>query len=197
MEYEMEEKKEKEPRRLVRSSTGGAGIRVVDQTSWRKKMRENKIKFDDDKKEIFLQVFAKTSRVSAACEAVDITPWAYRHHLAADPEFAEAFEDAKRAYRDKLHEHASNLMFEGVDRPVLGGKYKDEVVAIYKEYPIPLIQMELKRVDPDYKDRQDVNMKSVNGVVVVPADMSADDWVKEQQEKNSLRSRPDENDPLK
>jgi hypothetical protein len=194
---------EEQPKRLIRaprktsSTTGGAGVRVVDQSNWRTRMRENRIKFDDNLKEEFLQEIAKNCRITHACQKIGITPFTYRQHLEKDPDFAEAFEDAKRTYRDRLHEHAENLMFEGVNRPVIGGRNKDEVVATYKEYPIPLIMMELKKVDPEYKDRQEVNMKSLNGVVVVPADMSADDWVKEQEAKNSQRTRPDENDPLK
>lgn len=180
------------------SSTGGAGPRNVDQSTWRTKVKTSRLKFDDNAKQKFLDEFAKTSRIEHSCQAAGIAWATLKHHRENDPEFNEAYEEARLAYRDRVHEHAERLIFKGVERPLLGGKFKDQIIATMIEYPIPLIQMELRRVDPaGYKDRQEVDVKGGGGVVVVPSDMSSDEWVKEQQEKNNQRIRPDENDPLK
>jgi hypothetical protein len=175
------------------STTGGRGPREVDQTNWRTKLMTNRIKFDDAAKRTFLEHFAKTNRLMEACAVAGVTRHCVHDHQRNDPDFAEAYEDAKQRYRDSLHQHAEDLIFNGVEKPVIGGRNKDIIIATTVEYPIPLLQMELKRVDPDYKDRQVVeNTGGGSGVVLIPAHMDAEDWIKEQMEKNAQRKDPSE-----
>lgn len=162
----------------------------TEQNGWREKSRVNPTKFNDELKSIFLDVFAETNRVMEACDLVKISYYTIKYHLEHDEEFVAAYENAKRRYRDKIHRHATELMLQGTEVPIIGGKNKDQVVAKYKNYPIPLLQMELKRVDPDYKDRQEIDHKNGGGVVVIPNDVSAEDWIKEQQKLNEKKQKP-------
>lgn len=165
-------------------------VAEADKNDWRGKSRIKPSKFDDRLKSIFLNVYAETNRVMEALKIVEIDHGTLQYHLERDEEFAAGYEDAKRKYRDKIHRHATELMLQGTEVPIIGGKNKDQIVAKYKNYPIPLLQMELKRVDPDYKDRQEIDHKNGGGVVVIPNDVSADDWIKEQQKLNEKKQKP-------
>lgn len=176
-----------EPRR---STTGGPGKRNVDQTNWRVKLQKHRIKFDDDAKERFLDMFSKTSRVMMSADAAGISLQTVRDHIKNDPDFAEAYEEAKERYRDRCHEQADKLMFEGVDQPLLGGKDKDQIITYVTKYSEGLLQMELKRVDPSYKDRSEIEHKGGGGVLIAPAGMSPEDWIKAAEEENEHLTEP-------
>lgn len=174
------------------SSTGGPGNSGVDQSTWRKQLRERRIKFDDKAKQRFLEHFSKTSRMMDSAKSAGVTLNTVRSHIENDPEFAEMFEEAREAYRDRCHQHADMLMFEGVQKPVIGGQYKDEIIAYVTEYSVALLQMELKRVDPSYKERTEIDLNAKGGgVLVAPADQTPEQWIKEQQALNEQRKMPE------
>lgn len=159
------------------STTGGPGPRKVDQSSWRKRMKTSRIKFDDDAKERFLQGYAEHGRMHDGAVAAGVTYSCVKNHLDNDPEFMQAFLEAKQAYRDRFLRHVQKMMFEGVEEPIIGGQFKDEVVAYKRVYPTNLIAMEMRRVEPEYKERTEVDMNVQGGVLVVPARMSTEEWM--------------------
>lgn len=193
-----EEKKAKgsRPRKkngeLFPSSTGGPGKRVVDQTNWRRQLQERRIKFDDKAKWAFIAEFAMHNRFMHACEAAGVSFRTVKAHIENDPEFAELVEEAKEFYKSRVLKHAQRLMLEGMSEPILGGKFKDEVVGEKIIYPIQLIAMEMKKVDPDYKDRQEIEHKGGGGVLVAPAGKSPEEWVREAEEHNAKAKKPGE-----
>ena len=183
--------KDTKPKKQRPSSTGGGPSAPIDQSNWRRKLQERRVKFDDHRKSLFIEHFSKTSRVMESCRVAGICLATYRKHLENDPEFIEMFEEAKMSYRDRCHAHADMLMFEGVDKPQIGGKFKDEIICYVKEYSVPLLQMELRRVDPSYKERSEVELNATGGgVLVVPADKTPQQWIEEQQKLNEQREKP-------
>ncbi len=175
------------------SATGGPGPRSLDMTNWRVKLMASRIKFDDERKKIFLEHFSKTSRVGEACQVAGVNNQTVLYHYKNDPDFAESYEAAKLKYRDSLQALAEDLIFNGVEKPIIGGRNKDMIIATTIDYPIPLLQMELKRVDPDYKDRQVVENVGSGAVVLIPAHMDPEQWIKEQMAKNEVRGEPLDN----
>lgn len=158
--------------------TGKRGVIVVnDLVPWRRKVREARIKLDDVAKEIFLAHYAQNGRYAHAADAADVSCQCVDNHLKDDPEFAEAFEEAKARYRDTFLTHARDLMM-GIKEPIVGGKERNEIVGHKVIYPIPLIQMEMRRVEPEYKDKSEVDMKVAGGVLVAPAQCTPEEWVK-------------------
>ncbi|HNQ98351.1 MAG TPA: hypothetical protein PKN52_00045 [Trueperaceae bacterium] len=172
----MANKKDGTPRA---STTGGPGPRVVDMSNWRRRLQESRLKFDDRAKNIFLEKYAECGLMYVSARAAGVTPPTVTSHVENDPDFAAAFQDAKDAYRDRVMAHAYKLSIEGVEEPIIGGKDKDEVVAYKKVYATNILAMEMRRVNPDYKDRADVNLSgNVGGVLVVPARLSVEEWTK-------------------
>lgn len=184
----MANKKNGEPRK---STTGGYGKREVDQSTWRVKLQKGRIKFDDKMKQVFLKHFADTNRMMESADMAGVNYNTVVAHIDNDPEFSEAFHDAKQVYRDRCLKQAQKLMFEGVEEPIIGGKDRDTVVATKIRYSEPLLMMELKKVDPEYKERQEVDNRHSGGVLLAPAGESPEDWVKNAQEENKFLTEPD------
>lgn len=178
--------------RLRRECTTKANPEV-DQSTWRKKLRASMITFDDKAKEIYLDEFAKHGRKKHAADAAGVSLNLVRSHLKNDPEFAKAHDEACESYRDQFVEHAvGNLATKG--SPVMAAaKDGDGNVTIYeqrRDYPIPIVILELRRVDPTYRDKQEIDITSGGSVLVAPAHMTPTEWVADQNRKNAERMNP-------
>lgn len=173
------------------SSTVGR-VRDVpaDQTNWRTKLQQSRIKFDDVQKEVFLTQYALHGlKMRAAAEAT-VNLSTVNGHIENDPDFAEAVLQAVATYRDKCVDHATDLLFDG---EIHKSYDKDGNLLNEKHvYPIRLIELELKRVEPAYRDKQtiDVNTRGT-GVLVAPAEVTPEDWVRREDSLNADKTVPD------
>jgi hypothetical protein len=162
---------------------------VADQTNWRRKLQAGSIKFDDAAKEIFLAEYAEHNRKKHAATAAGVSVITVTLHCKNDPNFAHAYDEAQAAYRDKFVEHAiGDLAFKG--NPIMRATKEGVVYEEKREFPVPLIAMELKRIDAGYRDKQEVNLTGGGGVLVVPAAMTPAEWVADQARKNEERQNP-------
>lgn len=94
--------------------------------------------------------------VSRACQAVDITRMTAYRWRENDPEFAQAWERAKRIGLEALEDEATRRAFEGTERPVfyMGKKLRHTI----KEYSDTLAIFLLKGGMPEkYRERSEVN----------------------------------------
>lgn len=161
-----------------RRSTTGTAFPVADMTNWRRDMQESRLKFDDKLKGQFLIHLSKHGKKTLAARQCDITYMTYKDHFDNDPEFAEWVEIAleERAHRivNQLEEEAMSGHEEDIvnkDGDVVGTRIK---------YETQLRVLMLKRYDPEYKDRQEIDMNvQGGGVLVAPAAMTPDEWVKQ------------------
>ena len=150
------------------ASTTGKKNPLVDMSNWREKLQKSRIKFDDEQKERYLKVLATTGRKGEAADSVGVSRDTVKRHIEIDPDFALAFEDALERYRDRVHDIAQSTYDGRLKKPILGGQFKDEVVAHETIIHSNILAMELKRVDPSFKDRQEIDMNVKGGVLVVP-----------------------------
>ena len=178
-------KKRKSPQA---STTGKRNPKVV-QDTWRTRLMTSRVKFDDDQKEIYLLALADHGRKGDAAKTAGVCPQTVLDHCRNDPNFEAAFNNALDAYRDKFVDHATNLALNGVEKRRYN---KDgDLVEETKEYPIRLIELELKRVEPGYRDKQTIDMNHKGGVLLAPAGVSPADWMKQQAEENSEKESKD------
>ncbi|HVJ14541.1 MAG TPA: hypothetical protein VM686_03835 [Polyangiaceae bacterium] len=160
-----------------RASSTGRSNPMVDQDNWRVKVQQSRLKFDDEQKKIYLRELAEHSRKGDAANAAGVCMNLVRSHIANDPEFEAAVAKALDRYRDKIVAHHQRLTLEGYTKPILGGQFKDVVVAEEKIYPIQLLAMELRKVDHAYRDKETASRPDIGGVLVAPAEASsAEDW---------------------
>jgi hypothetical protein len=169
-------KRTKKPRLKKLSGPGT----VVDAKNWRRVYRDGGyIQFDDLNKLLFLKEIAKTGQFMAATQSCGVSSSTVRKHLKDDPEFNEAYMDARETYKDIVISVAQKLALEGIDEPMIGGRNRDEVVAYKKVYATNILAMEMKRVDPGYKDKSQVDLNVRSGVLLLPEGKSMEDWEKE------------------
>lgn len=153
-------------------------------SDWRKKFKgTSESTFDDIEKASFLKLFAVTGRFHHCCAAVDNTATTVRRHLKEDKEFKEAYEQARGIYKDKVHEQAQKLAITGVEKPIIGGRFRDEIVAYETIYSSSILAMEMKRTNPEYKESHKVDLNAQGGVMLIPAGMTLGEW----QAKNEKR----------
>jgi len=174
-----------------RPKTAARHAKRADQSTWRTRLQAAKIKFDDAAKDRYLTVLAQTGFKSRACMAAGVTRQTVAQHAENDPEFAEAMEEALDKYQARFMEHWDELVYEGVEEPIIGGKDRDEVIAHKRVYPINLIAMEARRVEPGFKERSEVDIKGGGGVLVVPANAAPDEWAKIVEGNNANTVQPD------
>ena len=92
-----------------------------------------------------------------------------------DEEFAEAFYEVEQDYKEKLIGHHQDLLFNGIEK----NRYDREgnLVETTRDYPIRLIELELKKHDEGYRDKKEMKVNHTGGVLVAPAETkSIDDW---------------------
>lgn len=169
------------PRLRSLISRGSKAVKVEiqdpDTGEWRSQIRMSRLKFDDEAKGIFLREYAKWGRMGESAAAAGVTPQTVRHHMEEDEEFANAVMIQEQEYKDKLIGHHQDLVFNGVEKK--NYDRNGNLVSETREYPIRLIELELKKHDKGYRDKQEVEVNHTGGVLVAPAETaSVDDWEK-------------------
>lgn len=146
-----------------------------DAGKWRVRVTTQRTKFDDEQKHIFLEEYRKDAILGRAAMAAGVSIGTVKKHMKEDPDFAEACMDAQGEYQAKLLTHHQDLVFNGVQKRTFDRN--GNVVSEETQYPIRLIELELKAKDPQYRDKREVDVNVSGGVLVAPASMgSIEDW---------------------
>jgi len=144
---------------------------------WRQRIKMTRRKMDDRTIGVFLDEFRKWGRMGESCQAAGVSSQTIRKAMEDDEDFAQAFLIAEEEYRDKIVSHHQDLVFNGqlkktYDR--MGNLVSEETI-----YPIRLIELELKKHDSGYREKQEIAVSHSGGVLIAPAEMnSVDDWEK-------------------
>lgn len=172
-------RRRKPPRSLIARGSKVVSSDILDPETgeWRTIIRMSRKKFDDKMKAVFLNEFRKWGRMGESCATAGISAQTVRHEMEIDQDFAEAMLACEEEYRDKLIGHHQDLVFNGTQKTTYdrnGGIVSEETV-----YPIRLIELELKKHDAGYRDKQEIAINHSGGVLVAPAEMATiDDWEK-------------------
>lgn len=163
---------------------------------WRKKIQMTRNKFNDVAKGIFLAEFRKWGRIGESARAAGVTPQRVRAEMERDQDFAEAMMVAENEYTDKLIGHHQNLVFEGQKK--INYDRNGNVISEETIYPIRLIELELKKHDKGYREKQEIEHTHKGGVLIAPAEMtSIDDWESRfGQAKDVTPTEDEEEDPF-
>lgn len=165
------------PRSLISRGTKVVRIEEFDEATgeWKSRIAMTRNKFDDRAKGIFLDEYAKWGRIGESAFHAGVTAQRVRKELEEDDDFGEAMLVAEEAYQDKLVNHHQDLIFNGTVKKVYdrnGNLVSEETI-----YPIPLIQMELRRHIKGYRERQEVSVTHKGGVLIAPAETKTiEDW---------------------
>lgn len=173
----------------VRASTGAVRRNPpADQTNWRVQLRASKVKFDDIQKTIFLEALLEHGQQALAAKAAQVCMQTVRDHKEIDPEFGELFDAVLEERARRIIKQLESEALNGHTQPIYdkdGNHIGDKIV-----YETRLREMMMKRFDDAYRDRQEIDLKGGGGVLVVPGEQSAQDWIADQVAKNASREPP-------
>ena len=187
------------------SSTGKVHNVQADQTNWRVKLMQSRIKFDDPQKKIYLAALRKHGRKGLACEAAGVSIRTVLDHRDNDPDFDEAVSAALDTYSDFIAGHVKDagtvgdlkpIFHQGVRvvEPILNedgvplldakGNPRYQYAEVY-EKSYRMLELEAKRVDPTYRERSTIGVEGLGGgVLLAPAGITPEQAVKEADEAN-------------
>lgn len=143
--------------------------------SWRVRISAQRGKFDDEAKARFLEHYAANGRKGDAARAAGVTTKTVWDHVGKDEDFAAAVMAAEEDYESKVMAHVQELVFEGTKKKTFDRN--GNLVSEEQIFPIPLVQMEARRVHEGYREKREMDVKVAGGVLVAPAEVaSIDDW---------------------
>jgi len=119
-------------------------------------------KITDDTKQRFLFALSEVGNESeaaliAGCSASGIRRHADPEAPCFDPEFAEAWANARESFIASLHRAAVKRATDGWLEPIIGGEFRDQIVAHKPMFSDRLLEVLLKRYDHNYRERVDIN----------------------------------------
>lgn len=118
---------------------------------------------------LFCEHLAILGRVTHAARASGISPLTVKATEKNDPNFAEMIGLAQMEYRDRIAAEVYRRAVEGWEVPIIGGQWKDSIVAYERKFSDRLLEMEAKRVDTGYREKQALNIGQSGGVIVINA----------------------------
>ena len=120
----------------------------------------------------FLKEFEKVGNIEKAAEKAKIARNTIYNHIARDPEAAEALEEARRVFIGKLEEELTKRSAGDGTRTTTTAP--DGSVTTRMQQSDRLLEMQLKRHQPAYRDNNGVNINltdnRVNIVSMAPAE---------------------------
>lgn len=141
------------------------------------------VEFTPERKDVFLDWYRRTGLMAISAQAAGVALSTIRDHIKKDPVFAEIVAEAKEQHTDSLVQEAQRRAYAGVSKPVIGGKFKDEIITHVQEYSDRLMELLLKAEREEFRGKESAGANAGGGVMVVPsAPASVDEWEAEQGE---------------
>jgi hypothetical protein len=150
-----------------------------------------------ERKMRYLYELRRTGLMYRAAELVGVSSSVIDNARKKEPEFAAAVLEAKNRFVDEvLITEAHRRAVKGVERPIIGGRYRDEVVATEVVYSDSLLSLLLKSQRPEFREGGGSDPSRFDqgqpGVVVIPtAPQTPEDW--EQQCGESANPKSGDN----
>lgn len=107
--------------------------------------------------EKYLTTLENTGRFVAAADSVGCEVNAVQRYRKANPGFEALCQQALERYRDSFYVAARQRAVDGVQKPIIGGQYRDEIVCYETVYSDKLLELFLKRFDPEFRTHKVVD----------------------------------------
>lgn len=134
----------------------------------------------------FLEAYMECGHKGKAALAAGLSYSSILKAEREDPEFADEVVQAHELFTSRLTDAAFKAAVEGWKVP----KYdaKGQLVGHEWKFSERILELLLKRHDPGFRDKQELDVKHSGGVVVVQAPaMSMDEWKKQVHNQNNGR----------
>lgn len=141
------------------------------------------VEFTPERKDVFLEWYRRTGLMALSGQAAGVALSTVKDHIKKDPLFAELAHEAKEQHTDTLVQEAQRRAYAGVSKPIIGGKFKDEVITHVQEYSDRLMELLLKANREEFRGKDAATGSEAGGVMVIPSGPeSIDDWEASQGE---------------
>jgi hypothetical protein len=132
------------------------------------------VEFTYERRMRFLYELRRTGLKHRAAELVGVSTSAVDTARKKEPAFDEAVRQAKDRYVDEvLVTAATKRAVEGVPKPIIGGRWRDEIITHETVYSDALLSLLLKSARPEFRessaDPSKYDLGTNAGVVVIPA----------------------------
>lgn len=144
-------------------------------------------KFDAELRLRFLQLYSLCGQIQRSAQECGISPTTVRKLAKKDPDFAEAMAEALCDYKEAVERELVRRAVLGYDEPVY---QKGEQVGTIRKHSDRLLELLIKKLDPSYKEKAEVDVNVTGGVLAIPATESKDDWAK----RNAVEAEYEEED---
>ena len=64
------------------------------------------------------------------------------------------------------------------------------VPAFIRKFSDRMLELDIKRVDPSYREKSTLDLNTAGGVMVAPAEMTPEDWIEQEMKENANREPP-------
>lgn len=126
----------------------------------------------------FLEAYMECGHKAKAALAAGLSYSSIRNAEKADPDFAAEVEQAHELFTAKLTDAAFKAAVKGWKKPLFDAKGNH--VGDEWKFSERILELLLKRHDPSFRDKVEVDQKVSGGVLVVQAPaLSLDDWKKQ------------------
>ncbi len=133
---------------------------------------------------MMLNQFAATGTYFRAALRAHVTPSVVAHYRGMWDGLEELFIEAEHIYRARLQDTIHDRAVNGWEEPVY---YRGEQVGSVRRYSDRLLELQVKRHMPEYREKNDIHVSVNAGVLSVdrPAG-DVDQWI-EQNEVDNVR----------
>lgn len=143
--------------------------------------RKPPVEFTHERKEAFIEAYRRTGLVYLSAEAAGVSDWTVQDHRKKDPEFNQLCEQAKQRWVDEvLVREALRRAVTGIEEPIIGGKFRDEIVTHVRRYSDGLLSSMLRANRQEFRDGQSEASQAAGSqpVMFIPqaAPATLDDW---------------------
>lgn len=126
------------------------------------------MQLDHQRKRLFLEELSAHGIVSRAARRASPTAQTgavqtFRDARAADPEFADAWDQALEHARAEVEYELHRRSVEGWDEPVYGGRYREQVIGTIRRYSDRLLELRVKGLLPQYREGARVELNNFLG----------------------------------
>lgn len=143
---------------------------------WRERAkRRTARKLTDPMKQAYLMALEQTGKISLAIKEVGLCRQTIMNHRKVDPVFDQACEDAVDQHAMNIVNRLETEAIEGHTQPIFDKE--GEEIGEKRIYETGLRTLVLKRYDPEYKDRQALDVTSGGKELAAPPQLGLDDWV--------------------
>lgn len=127
--------------------------------------------FTEEHEDEYLQHMSETGQHSSAAALCGVSYETVRAYRVEHREFDDACADARQEYVAKLHAAKQRRIDQGSDR---------------------ILELELKRFDPEYRDKHEVNLNASGGggVIIAPSMQTIEAFSEEVRLRNAKRVDP-------